>query len=66
MKTLTQPGSKIISTGGDMLKVLAEHQDRGYDKEKLGFLVAYYGGNKLLKKDNTLFICEQIEEAEIE
>jgi len=49
-----------------MYKLLATHSDQGYDKDKLGYLVKFYGGNKILKSDNKLLICEQIEEAKTE
>lgn len=65
MKTLTVPQSTIIEMNGEMFKVLAYHKDQGYDKDKLGYLVKYYGGNKILKRENTLLICETIEDAEI-
>ena len=65
MKELTTPRSRIIQHGGDMLKILAIHKDKGYDKTKLGHLVKYYGGDKLLKNQETLFICEIIKDAEI-
>ena len=66
MRTLKTPRSTILDYNGEMFKVLAVHKDQGYDKEKLGYLVKYYGGDKILKRDNQLLICEQIEEAKIE
>jgi hypothetical protein len=66
MRTLKTPRSTILDYNGDMFKLLAVHKDQGYDKEKLGYLVKYYGGDKILKRDNQLLICEQIEEAKIE
>lgn len=65
MKTLTVPQSTIIEMNGEMFKILAKHRDQGYDRDKLGYLVKYYGGNKILKRDDTLLICEIIEDAEI-
>ena len=66
MIELTQPGTRILNYQGDMLKHLATHKDNGYSKEQLGHLVKYYGGNKILKKDNLLLICSQIEDADYE
>jgi len=66
MRTLKTPRSTILDYNGEMFKVLAVHKDQGYDKEKLGYLVKYYGGDKILKRENQLLICEQIEEAKIE
>jgi len=66
MKTLNTPRSEIISHQGEMFKVLGLHTNRGYDKDKLGHLVKYYGGNKILMSDNILIICELIEEATLE
>jgi hypothetical protein len=66
MRTLKTPRSTILDYNGEMFKLLAVHKDQGYDKEKLGYLVKYYGGDKILKRDNQLLICEQIEEAKIE
>ena len=66
MRTLKTPRSTILDHGGEMYKVLAVHKDNGYDKDKLGYLVKYYGGDKILKRDNDLLICKQIEEAKIE
>lgn len=65
MIELTRPGSKILNYQGEMYKLLGKHMDRGYDKESLGLLVKYYGGNKILKKDHLLLVCEKIEDAEI-
>ena len=64
--SLTVPRSTIIELDGEMFKVLAYHRDQGYDKDRLGYLVKYYGGNKILKRENTLLICERIEDAIIE
>jgi len=66
MRTLNTPRSTILDYNGEMFKLLAVHKDQGYDKEKLGYLVKYYGGDKILKRENQLLICEQIEEAKIE
>jgi len=66
MKSLKTPRSTILQHQGEMYKLLATHTDRGYDKDKLGYLVKFYGGNKILKSDNKLLICEQIEEAKTE
>lgn len=66
MKVLTIPGSTIIEMGDEMFKVLAKHRDRNYDKDKLGYLVKYYGGNKILKREDILFICEKIEDLQIQ
>ena len=66
MRTLKTPRSTILDYNGEMFKLLAVHKDQGYDKEKLGYLVKYYGGDKILKRDNQLLMCEQIEEAKIE
>jgi hypothetical protein len=66
MRTLKTPRSTILDYNGEMFKLLAVHKDQGYDKEKLGYLVKYYGGDKILKRENQLLICEQIEEAKIE
>lgn len=66
MRTLKTPRSTILDYNGEMFKLLAVHKDQGYDKEKLGYLVKYYGGDKILKRDSQLLICEQIEEAKIE
>ena len=66
MRTLKTPRSTILDYNGEMFKLLAVHKDQGYDKEKLGYLVKFYGGDKILKRENQLLICEQIEEAKIE
>lgn len=66
MRQLTIPGSTIIEMGDEMFKVLAKHRDRNYDKDKLGYLVKYYGGNKILKRGDILFICEKIEDLQIQ
>tara|TARA_R110002167_G_scaffold18532_4_gene69330 strand:- start:153 stop:359 length:207 start_codon:yes stop_codon:yes gene_type:complete len=65
MKELLVPGSRILEHNGEMLKLIAIHKDSGYDKEKLGYLVRYYGGDKVLKNNNNLLICESIKDAEI-
>ena len=65
MRVLTAPGSKILEYQGDLYKLLATHKNRGYDKENLGHLVRYYGGNKILQSHEELLICIKIEEAEI-
>ena len=65
MKELLVPGSKILEHNGEMFKLIAIHKDLGYDKEKLGYLVRYYGGDKILKNNNNLLICESIKDAEI-
>lgn len=65
MKELRTPRSRIIVHKGEMVKVLAVHRDGNYDKDQLGYLVKYYGGNKIVKIDGLLHICEEIEEAEI-
>tara|TARA_R110000851_G_scaffold317956_1_gene481632 strand:- start:188 stop:394 length:207 start_codon:yes stop_codon:yes gene_type:complete len=65
MKELLIPGSKILEHNGEMLKLIAIHKDLGYDKEKLGYLVKYYGGDRVLKNNNNLLICESIKDAEI-
>jgi|GEM_PF-5393393 len=66
MVNLKTPRSTIIEFGDEMYKLLAIHSDRGYDKDKLGYLVKYYGGNKILKREDKLLICELIEEVKIE
>ena len=66
MRELTVPGSRIICHGDEMVKVLAVHKDGNYSKDQLGYLVKYYGGNKLIKINGLLHICEEIEEAVIE
>jgi len=35
-----------------------------YNKDQLGHIVKYYGGNKILMSNNKLLICEKIEEAD--
>ena len=65
MRELKVPGSRIICHGDEMVKVLAVHKDGNYNKDQLGYLVKYYGGNKLIKINGLLHICEEIEDAEI-
>ena len=48
------------------MKHLATHTDSGYTKEQLGYLVKYYGGNKIVKTNNKLLICLTIEDADYE
>ena len=66
MRSFNTPRSEILEYQGDMLKVLARHKNGGYSKEKLGYLVKFYGGNKVLMSDNTLIICEVLEDAILE
>lgn len=65
MRQLSAPGTKIFEHKGEMFKLLAIHTDNNYDKEKLGYLVAYYGGNKIVKTNGKLWVCKTIEEAEL-
>ena len=55
------PRSKIIEHQNNLFKVLASIKNNNY-KDQLGYIVKYYGGNKILMSQNKLLICEQIEE----
>jgi hypothetical protein len=56
------PRSKIIEHQNNLFKVLASIKNNNYNKDQLGYIVKYYGGNKILMSQNKLLICEQIEE----
>ena len=66
MNYIDLPKSKIIHFGDGMFKLLAKHKNNNYNKEQLGHLVKFYGGNKILMSnvDNKLLICEKIEDAD--
>lgn len=66
MKILQIPGSQIISHDGGMFRLLATVKNNNYSKEQLGYLVKFYGGDKILMNtaNNNLFICETVEDAE--
>ena len=66
MRELRAPGTKILEHKGEMFKLLAIHTDNGYDKEKLGYLVKYYGGDKIVKANGKLWICDTIKDASYE
>ena len=65
MIELRSPRSRIIVHGDDMVKVLAVHKDGGYSKDQLGYIVKYYGGDKIVSINGLLHICEEIKDAEI-
>jgi hypothetical protein len=63
MNELSVPRSRIIDHSNNLYKILATITNNNYNKEQLGLLVKYFGGNKILMSQNKLLICEQIEEA---
>jgi hypothetical protein len=66
MITLRIPGTAIVEHNGEMFKVLARHKPGNYSREKLGHLVKYYGGDKILQVDGKLLICSTIQDADAE
>lgn len=65
MRELTMPSSRLIEYEGGIFKILAKHKNNNYNREELGHLVKYYGGNKILQSHDHLLICSEVEEAEI-
>ena len=50
----------------DFYTVLGEYKTDRVDKDKLGYLVAWHGGDKVLGYDGRYLICNKIQDAEIE
>ena len=55
----------IIEFGGEFYKILGETKPIE-DKTKLGYLVKWYGGDKVLGYADKLLICETIIDANVE
>jgi len=66
MKYIDLPKSKIIHFEDKMYKLLAKHKNNNYNREQLGHLVKYYGGNKILMSnvDNKFLIFYKVEDAD--
>jgi len=48
---------------GEFYKILGRHNQNRVDKSRLGELVAYYGGDKVLGYEGKYLICETIKDA---
>jgi len=56
----------LIQHEGEIYRVLGEHMEDRVDKTRLGLLVKWYGGDKVLGYGDKLLICETIKDAILE
>lgn len=62
MRELTRH-NRLIEHQGMFYRVLAEHMEDRVDKTRLGELVHWYGGDKVLSYKKKYLICKTIEDA---
>ena len=65
MKTLHKYKPTIMFDN-DFYVVLGEHKSDRVDKDKLGHLVKWYGGDKVLGYNGYYLICSRIQDAQYE
>ena len=65
MKTLHKYKPTIIFDG-DFYTVLGEYKTDRVEKDMLGYLVAWHGGNKVLGYNGAYLVCDKIQDAEYE
>lgn len=56
----------LIQHDNNFYRVLGQHKIEHVDKSRLGDLVKWYGGDKVLGYDGKYLICETIKDAEYE
>lgn len=62
MKALTK-FKTLIEHQGMFYRVLGEHKEDNVDETRLGELVHWYGGDKVLKYKKKYLICKTIQDA---
>lgn len=65
MKTLHKY-KPTIQHDGEFFIILGEHKESNTPRERLGELVAYYGGDKVLGYNGYYLICSRIQDAQYE
>ena len=65
MKSLTRY-LRLIEHQGMFYRVIGEHMEDNVDKTRLGELVRWYGGDKVLSYKKKYLICKTIEDAILE
>ena len=68
MNYISRLQDRIITIKDDMYKVkgVITGDASKVSRDDLGYLVAYYGGNKLIQEGNKVVVLEKIEEALLE
>lgn len=65
MKTLHKYNT-TIKHDGDFYTIVARHNQTQVPQDRLGELVRYYGGDKVLGYEGKYLICNKIQDAEYE